>query len=108
MGVVLCRMFAVAPSGLYIGITITVSCSRIWLRLGAPAARQVLEDLEDSLGAVQLVPVDPRLEPEDVGAVADCGVEKLPPLAGEAGARDLDLSPGSTPRSSRGCWTTSA
>jgi acetamidase/formamidase len=33
--------------------------------------------------------VDPRLEPEDVGAVADGGVEELPPLARKARTRDL-------------------
>ena len=41
---------------------------------------------------MQLVAVDPRLEPEDVGPVSDCRVDELASLAGEAGARHLDLA----------------
>ncbi len=39
LGVVLWRMLASAPSGLYIGMTMTVSCSRISRARGSPLAR---------------------------------------------------------------------
>ena len=59
-------------------------------RLGTAAAPQVLEDLQRRLGAVQLVAVDPRLQPEDVRSRADRRVVQLPALARQAGAVDHD------------------
>jgi hypothetical protein len=69
-----------------------VSCSRISLASALPLPGQVLQDLKGRLRAVELVAVDPRLQPEDVGAVSHGRVEKLSPLAREAGARHLDLA----------------